>query len=138
MIVDLSGVSDMPKVKNKKNHVEMKFAGQLRDLGIGGWEQNARFIPGRRFEADFYWPALRLVAEIDGGLYMPKGGHNGAGAEADRVRDILAARHGIVTHRFATKHVANGFAAENILPLLQARAREVGYVGDDIPGLAEG
>ena len=137
MIVDLSGVTDMPKVKNRRNDVEMKFASQLTEAGIGGWEQNVRFIPGRRFEADFFWKDLRLVAEVDGGLYLPKGGHNGAGAEGDRVRDILAARHGIVTHRFATKHVANGFAIENILPLLQARAKEVGYAGKDIPGLEE-
>ena len=136
-MVDLSGVTDMPKVKNRRNDVEMKFASQLTEAGIGGWEQNVRFIPGRRFEADFFWKDLRLVAEVDGGLYLPKGGHNGAGAEGDRVRDILAARHGIVTHRFATKHVANGFAIENILPLLQARAKEVGYAGKDIPGLEE-
>lgn len=120
----------MAKVPNKKNAVEMKFAKQLKDAGVTGFQQNVRFIPGRRFEADFYWPDLRVCVEIDGGLFLPKGGHNGGvGGLRDRERDILAALNGIVTYRVASQHVNSNFAIESILELLELRAKDLGYEG---------
>lgn len=123
----------MGKVPNKKNHVERQFAKQLQEAGIKGFQQNVRFIPGRRFEADFFFPEIKVCVEIDGGLFLPRGGHNtGVGLLRDKERDILAALNGIVTYRFATQHVNSGFAIESIVPLLEARVEEVGYEGNGI------
>lgn len=136
MIVDLSEVDNMGKThtRNKKNTYENKLANQLREAGVGGFKQNARFITGRKYEADFYWPALRLIVEVDGGIWMKYGGHtSGTGYSDDRVRDVLALRNGIVTVRVTTGQVKSDYAIENIIPILQDRAREVGYEGDDIP-----
>jgi very-short-patch-repair endonuclease len=115
------------KNSKKRSAVEDVFAVQLHQAGIKDFRRNARFIPGRRFEADLYWPKLRLVVEVDGGLWMPRGGHtSGSGAKRDRERDILAYISGqVLTVRVASDHVRSGEALDWIKQILEIRHKEL-------------
>ena len=115
------------KNSHKRSAVEDVFAVQLHKAGITDFRRNARFIPGRRFEADFYWPKLRLVVEVDGGLWMPKGGHtSGSGAKRDRERDILAYISGqLLTIRVASDHVRSEEAIDWVKQILEIRQEEL-------------
>lgn len=51
-----------------------------------GWpepETERALIPGRRFRCDFVWEAQKLVLEVQGGVWLPKGGHTGGQAQID-------------------------------------------------------
>jgi len=101
-------VIDFMAKKKVDTSLEDKFDKLLTDNGIDGYERNCYFIPKRRFRADFWFPELKLVFEVDGGLWLgARGGHtSGAGSHRDRERDILAYRaDGIVTFRFGTNHL---------------------------------
>lgn len=116
-----------PKTKTKRTKPENDMADQLEGFGLLGFERNTRFIPGRKFEADFYWPELRLVLEVDGGVWLPKGGHtSGQGYTSDRVRDVEALKLGIVTVRYTSDQVRDGFAINSFKEIFEQRKREVG------------
>ncbi len=42
-----------------------------------------RLIPGRRFSCDLVWPDARLVVEVQGGVWLRRGGHTGGQAQID-------------------------------------------------------
>lgn len=113
--------------KTKKTDPEDMMAKQLREAGLRGYRRNARFIPGRKFEADFWYPRLKLCIEVDGGLWMARGGHtSGSGAKRDRERDMLAyLTDGILTLRVASDHVKSGEAIEWIKEAFARREREL-------------
>jgi len=99
------------KTPKKKTPVENEMAEQLRRAGLLGYRRNARFIGGRKFEADFYWPAHKIALEVDGGVWMRNSGHtSGAGYSRDRERDILALLNGILTVRYTSEQVRSGIA----------------------------
>jgi very-short-patch-repair endonuclease len=111
---------------HRRSPPEDELAKQLFSAGFRDFVRNARFIPGRKFEADFYFPSLRLAVEVDGGLWMARGGHtSGVGAKRDRERDILAFLSGIVTLRVATDHVKSGEAIIWLKEAIPLREREV-------------
>lgn len=115
------------KTKTKKTEPEQMLSKQLYSEGFRGYRRNVQFIPGRKFEADFYFPRLKLVIEVDGGLWMKRGGHTtGAGAKRDRERDMLAyLTGGILTLRVASDHVKNGEAIEWLKDAIPKRRKEV-------------
>lgn len=117
--------------RGKGSVPEDDLARQLFDAGFKDFKRNARFIPGRKFEADFYFPQLRLVVEVDGGLWMAKGGHtSGVGAKRDRERDILAYLTGrVLTLRVATDHVKSGEAIAWITEAIPLREKELNGSG---------
>lgn len=116
------------KNKTKKTDPEDMMAKQLREAGIRGYRRNARFIPGRKYEADFWFPRLKMALEVDGGLWMPRGGHtSGSGAKRDRERDMLAyISDGILTLRVASDHVKSGEALAWFLEAYARREQELG------------
>lgn len=101
-------VFDLMAKRKVDTRLEDKFDELLKSAKIKGYKRDTAFIPKRRFRADFWFPKLKLVFEIDGGLWMGKrGGHTtGVGAHRDRERDILAYRvDGILTFRLGTNHL---------------------------------
>jgi very-short-patch-repair endonuclease len=114
------------KHAGRRSPPEDTLAKELFSAGFRDFLRNARFIPGRKFEADFYFPRLRLAVEVDGGLWMARGGHtSGVGAKRDRERDILAFLSGIVTLRVATDHVKSGEAIAWLREAIPLREREL-------------
>lgn len=111
---------------NKKTPVEELLHTQLKALGITGYQRNVKFIPKRRFEADFYFPELRMVVEVDGGIWLPKSGHtSGEGYQRDRRRDQLALAHGLQTLRFTSEQIRSGEAIDYLMRYLPVRQQEV-------------
>jgi very-short-patch-repair endonuclease len=115
------------KQKTKKTDPEQMLSKQLYAAGFRGYRRNVQFMEGRKFEADFYFPRIRLVIEVDGGLWMKRGGHTtGAGALRDRERDMLAYIHeGILTLRVGSDHVKDGSAIEWLTTAIPKRRKEI-------------
>ena len=56
-----------------------------------GWPEPTAerlLIPGRRFRCDLVWDAARLVVEVQGGVWLPKGGHTGGRAQLDDMEKL--------------------------------------------------
>lgn len=91
-----------------KNKYEELLAYQLRALKIP-YEREVKFCPARRWRMDFI--VGNLAVEIDGGLWMKKGGHNTAkGIMRDMEKANAAQEMGFVVLRFSTKQVKDGYA----------------------------
>lgn len=119
------------KTKNKKTPIENKMCEQLREAKINGFRRNSTFIKGRRFQADFWFPRERIALEVDGGVWLPKGGHtSGVGYTRDRERDVEALLQGILTVRYTSEQVKSGYAIETFSKLLTARRKELGLDKD--------
>lgn len=115
------------KAKNKRTPIEDAMAKQLREANINSFRRNCAFIEGRRFQADFWFPHLRLALEVDGGVWMNKSGHtSGVGYTSDRERDVEALLQGILTVRYTSDQVRNGYAIETFKKILDARRKELG------------
>ena len=116
------------KQKNRRTSLEDKFAEQLRESGFKGrYRRNHNFIEGRRYQADFFLPALLLVVEIDGGEWLGKrGGHtSGKGYRQDRERDFLTLMQHMVPLRFAGAQVKDGSAIADLCRFAPVRAEQV-------------
>ena len=118
------------KAKNKRTPIENLMDDHLRLAGIRGYLRNATFIEGRRFQADFWFPRLRLALEVDGGVWMKQSGHtSGVGYTSDRVRDIEALLQGTLTVRYTSEQIRSGYAIETFKKIFEARAKELGVSG---------
>lgn len=54
-----------------------------------------RFHPDRRYRFDFAWPDAKVALEIDGAVWMKRGGHtSGSGKTRDCEKDFLAIQNG--------------------------------------------
>jgi len=47
-----------------------------------------RLIPGRRFSCDLVWTDARLVVEVQGGVWLRRGGHTGGQAQIDDMEKL--------------------------------------------------
>lgn len=69
-------------------------------------------IPKRKFRADFYWPSLRAVLEVEGGVYT-RGRHvRPSGFISDIKKYNLYAYHGYTLYRIIPQDVGNGYLDE--------------------------
>lgn len=80
----------------EQNVFEERFNPIIRLAGVGAplrnhWMQ----VGGEWFELDFYWPDLRLGAEMDGGRHLTR-----AGRRRDRLKDRALAAVGIQVVRY--------------------------------------
>jgi very-short-patch-repair endonuclease len=58
---------------------------------LNGWVRQFRYVEGRKFAADFAFPASRLLIEVQGGVFMRRGAHAGpTAAKKDMERLNLA------------------------------------------------
>lgn len=115
------------KQKNKRTPIEDAMAKALREANINSFHRNCNFIEGRRFQADFWWPRLKLALEVDGGVWMNKSGHtSGTGYTSDRERDVEALLQGIITVRYTSDQVRSGYAIKTFQQIFTARAQEMG------------
>lgn len=124
-------VIDMTAKRKVNKRLEDEFDKLLKKHKVTGYKRDTSFIPGRRFRADFWFPDLKLVFEVDGGLWLGKrGGHTtGVGAHRDRERDILAYRtDGILTFRLGTNHLDDNHLKDTstwVLEIIKRRKDEL-------------
>lgn len=78
------------------------------------------YVPGRRFAADFAFPAARVLAEVQGGVYNGKAHGSITGVLADMERGNLAALHGWRVVRVTPDMVTSGAALATIEEVLNA------------------
>jgi len=56
-----------------------------------GWPEplaEQKLIPGRRFSCDLVWAEQRLVVEVQGGVWLRRGGHTGGQAQIDDMEKL--------------------------------------------------
>ncbi len=117
------------KAKAKREHWELALLQQLRAAHLPEPERQYAFHPTHRYRADLCYPdpRERLIIEVDGGSWLPKGGHTtGAGFERDRVRDCEAISLGWVVLRVTPAMVARGDALRYIEATLRTIWRRNG------------
>ncbi len=111
------------KRDSERAKLELALLAQLDAAGLtSGMQRQYKFLPERRYRADFAWPEAKLIAECDGGIYMRGGrggGHNtGVGYEHDRERDNLAQLAGWRVLRFTKSMIEDGSAVRQIAAAL--------------------
>jgi len=109
------------------NAAETLLAEQLRAAGIP-FEQHYRYVPGRKFEADFAmqddlnfatdFKHLTLLVEITGGVYTRQAHGSVTGVLKDNERLNLATLHGFRMLRFTPDEVNDGRALALIKEVL--------------------
>jgi very-short-patch-repair endonuclease len=102
--------------------LEEQFALQLRALKLPEPVREFVFAKPRRWRADFAWPELKVLVEVEGGTWV-NGRHNrGAGFEADLIKYNAAALLGYAVLRFSGAAVKSGDAARTTALALNRRA----------------
>jgi len=87
-----------------------KLTGVRDRLRARGWKD---------YRYDFAWPEYNLLVEVNGGIYMTKGGHNTiSGITRDYHKSFTAAELGWTVVSYAPSHVKSGEAAKSIYKLL--------------------
>lgn len=90
-----------------------------RACGIPAPELEYAFHPTRRFRADFCWPALRVIVECEGGIWM-RGRHGRpAGIKGDMERGNEIAKLGYRLLRFEPKELCLQETADMIKATLK-------------------
>lgn len=92
----------------KKSNLEQIFHAQLIALGITCFEREYRFAPGRRYRADFAWPELMILVEIEGGTWDGGRHTRGKGFQGDCRKYNLAASLGWRVFRGDSQMVRTG------------------------------
>ena len=83
--------------------LQAAFETLYRQLGgVGEWEYNYRFLPGRRYELDYALPAIKTGVEVNGGQWMKSGHSSGRGLHRDADKQNLAILHGWVVFWLTT------------------------------------
>lgn len=102
--------------------LESAFLVACRQLGLPEPEREFRFAPPRRWRADFAWPTLRVLVEIEGGIWTGGRHTRGSGFEADMAKYNAAALAGWTVLRFGSGAVKSGEAARMTALALNQRA----------------
>lgn len=95
---------------------------QMREAGLPEPERELRFLAPRRFRADFAWPELRVILEVEGGTWG-RGRHNTEpGYSNDAEKYSLAAIAGWCVVRVTSRMMKEGLALRLIRRALEAAA----------------
>lgn len=108
----------------KQQELNDAFAFQLKACGFGGWVREAKIVPGRKYQSDFYWKGPPpFVVEIEGGQSVYGGGHHqrANGFEHDILKYFEYALLDVALLRFNTKMVRDGRATSMLERYFQVR-----------------
>jgi very-short-patch-repair endonuclease len=91
----------------------------IKAVGIPTPEKEFRWHPTAGYRADYAWPEIRAMIEVDGGTWKYRhgglSGHTtGKGYERDRIRDCEAMIHGWKVMRVTPSMVERGEAIKYI------------------------
>lgn len=106
--------------------LQRAFEIQLDALGAEKPIPEFRFCPTRRFRADFAWPHLMLLVELEGGIYLGKKGRhtNPAGYQRDAEKYNLAQDLGYRVMRYTSKEIRSWRAAWEVFRKVGGRNGE--------------
>lgn len=80
--------------KGRDKTLEEQFASFAVRHGFPPYETEYKFLPDRKFRADFAWPDHKLLVEVDGGKHINGHHHTAEGIKRDQERDRLAREAG--------------------------------------------
>lgn len=119
-------VRDLPMLRARaaRTAAEDTLALQLRIDDLPEPMREYQACPERRFRWDFAWPDLRVLVEVQGGIWRKGGGAHSrpSNIERDVAKAQLAALHGWVVCPVTTDEVRSGEAVKTIARVLRARA----------------
>lgn len=113
------------KPTNAKSAIEAHLLAAIIAAGLPEPVAQFKWCHGRRFAADFAYPEEKILIEVQGGVYLPRGGrHNrGAGYEADRAKINEAQLQGWRVLEFGPSHVKDGTATATVKRALESTCR---------------
>ena len=105
------------------SEAEDTLATQMELAGLPTPERQCRFVPNRRFAADFAWRAHGLIVEVQGGGWGNGRHHRATGYAADCLRMGHALALGWRVLYVTTDQVASGEALQMVQSALCAPVR---------------
>jgi len=93
---------------------------QLKVAKSPVYERQFRIHPERRFMADFYFPAARLVVEVDGGGWVNGRHSRGKGIESDAQKSWYIALMPARLMRVTPAQIKDGTALAAIMETIHA------------------
>ena len=99
----------------------MTLSQQCVAIGLPQPETEVRFHPVRKWRADLLWrePHVRLIVEVDGGLFVAGRHSRGATREKDMEKAAAALALGYRVMHVSPRHVRNGQAVSWIEAVLK-------------------
>lgn len=94
------------------SELEETLAMHMRAVGIPEPVREYKFDPKRRWRADFAWPELMLLVEVEGGHWQNGRHTRGSGFDADCEKYAEAVLAGWRVIRVTSTHVNSGEALE--------------------------
>ena len=91
------------------SQLEALFAVQIEQARLPEPEREYRFCE-RRWRFDFAWPAQKIAAEVEGGVWTSGRHTRGDGFTKDCEKYNEAARRGWRVFRFTGDMISNGYA----------------------------
>ena len=111
--------------KAKREQFERLFAHQCAVVGIAAPIPQYQFAAelGRKWAADFAWPDLKLIVEIEGGIHQRGGGAHSR--PMGILRDMEKSNHAVLLGwrvlRFSTDEVKSGHALRFVERVMDPR-----------------
>jgi len=105
----------------KRSHLELLFERHIRDARLPAPEIEYPFAKealGRKWESDFAWPELRLLVEVEGGVYSGGRHTRGKGFIDDCEKYVEAQILGWRVVRFPGSWVLDGTAIRYLVRLI--------------------
>ena len=92
---------------------------QLKSVKITGFTREYKFHPKRRWRLDFAWVDQKIGVEVEGGIWLPRSGHNtGVGISRDVEKGNSLTLLGWKLIRVTGKMIKNGEALNLIESIL--------------------
>ena len=99
--------------------LEDKLEFQLKSAKITGFTREYKFHPKRRWRLDFAWVDKKIGVEVEGGIWLPRSGHNtGVGISRDVEKGNALTLLGWKLIRVTGKMIKNGEALNIIESIL--------------------
>ena len=92
------------------SELEETLAMHMRAVGIPDPVREYKFDPKRRWRADFAWPELMLLVEVEGGHWTGGRHTRGSGFDKDAEKYNEAALFGWRVLRVTSTHIKSGEA----------------------------
>lgn len=114
-------------IMGKADDLEEKLLGQIKEARLPLPEREVDgLIPDRKFRFDFAWVGPAVLCEVQGGVWMGRGGHSsGGGIQRDAEKTTLAQLEGYIVVIATAATIKDGRALEWI-------ARALGYEIEDM------
>lgn len=85
---------------------ETELAALLRKAKLKGFKRQVKYVPGRKFSADFAFPEQKLIVEVDGGIYTRRAHGSVGGIISDMKRTNFAAINGWRVMRYRPDEIS--------------------------------